>query len=189
MQIYLVSKSKRRIKILKTLLKKFKIINSNIPEDNIKIKKPSFLVKKLAKEKVTAISGKFKEGIFLGFDTIVYFNSEIIGKPKNKQGAVKILEKLSGKWHKVYTGIYILNKYNKKNVSDYEISFVKFKKLSGEFIEKYSIKHFDKAGSYAVQEKEDSPVEKIIGDYYNVVGFPVEIFKKQMEKICYGIIK
>lgn len=191
LKFVLASQSPRRKKILSTLGLKFVSVNHRYKEPKkIRIIScPKKFVQHLAIKKAESVKKMFKEKIIISADTIVVLNNEIIGKPNNVKHAQKILTKLSSTKHKVYTAICIL--YPKKNIKvcDSEVSTVYTRKLSDEEIIKISTKHLDKAGAYAVQEKNDAFVKKIVGDYYNVVGFPVELFLKLLSKTILKIIK
>jgi len=174
MKLILASASPQRKKILKEAGYKFEIVHPKISE-KLRSKNPVKIVESLALKKAKAISC---QGIIIGADTIVVLNGEIIGKPKNPDEAEKILKKLSGSEHYVYTGIAILDTNTKKQIVDYEKTTVKFKKLSDKDIKNVCEKHLDKARAYSIQEKNDGFVESIKGDYLNVVGFPLKKFKK-----------
>lgn len=111
----------------------------------------------------------------ISFDTIVYRKFKIYNKPDNKEHAVKILKELSNRTHKVVTGVCI--KYNNKTRFFYEISKVKFKKLSDKEILAYikTNEWKDKAGGYGIQGKGYNPVQWYQGDYYNIVGIPINL--------------
>ena len=175
MRIILCSSSQIR----KELVKKFKIpyfIYHPDVEENIKIHDPIRLVKKLALLKALDGVKRFPEGkgIALGVDTIVVLLGEIIGKPKDSFEAIKILNKLNGSTHKVYSGFALVDCNTGKTIVDYEVTKVKMRRLTQERLKSLSSKHLDKAGAYAVQEKDDCFVEKIYGDFDNVVGLPVK---------------
>ena len=118
-------------------------------------------------------------------DTIVVLGKKIMGKPKNKSAAKKMLSMLSGKTHQVITGIYLLRLPDSKSISSYEKTKVKFRRLSGKEIERYikTKEPYDKAGAYAIQGQAGLFVESINGCYFNVVGFPVAKFLKLLRKL------
>ncbi|MFA5780059.1 MAG: nucleoside triphosphate pyrophosphatase [Elusimicrobiota bacterium] len=178
-KLILASASPQRKKILKDAGYEFEIVHPKISE-NISGKKPSQTVKSLALKKARAVS---RNGIIIGADTIVVLDGEIIGKPKNKKEAIKILRKLSGSEHFVYTGVAILDTVNKKQIVDYEKTAVRFRKLSEKNIKNVCGKYLDKAGAYSIQSKDDCFVENIKGDYLNVVGFPLKKFQKMLKKL------
>jgi septum formation protein len=172
MKIILASSSPRRIELLKRLNLNFKTIPAEIDE-NIDEKEPINHVLTLAELKAKEVFKKSEKGqVIIAADTIVYYK-QIIGKPKDYNDAFKMLKTLSGKWHSVYTGVFIL--FPNEAVSFYEKTDVKFKRLSDELIEFYlsSGEAFDKAGAYAIQGLGSILVEKISGDFYNVMGLPI----------------
>ena len=120
------------------------------------------------------VASKIKDGIVISADTIVYFDKRILGKPENEPGAKKMLEMLSGNVHEVYTGICVTDGTSGKSISDFEVTKVKFRTLTEEEIDRYIAtgEPMDKAGSYGIQGKGCLFVEKIDGDYLNVVGLP-----------------
>jgi len=107
----------------------------------------------------------------------VVLKGAIIGKPEHEKDAVDILSKLSGTYHRVYSGVAVVNAATGKKKVSYEVSRVKMRRLSPQEIKNVAHKHLDKAGAYAVQEKEDAFVEKIEGDYFNVVGLPLKLLR------------
>jgi len=120
--------------------------------------------------------------IYAAFDTIVYIDGEILLKPAGSASAKMMLERLSGTWHEVFTGIAI--KKQDKILSDFEVTRVKFYKLKEEEIEAYIAtgEPFDKAGAYGIQEKGALLVERLDGCYFNVVGLPVGKFVRMLGK-------
>ncbi len=186
--VILASASPRRISLLKEWGIKFKVLPSNIIE-HIKLKSPISIVKGLALKKAESVARKLDRGIVIGADTIVVLKGQVIGKPSTKLHSEEILSKLNGSIHKVYTGVAIVDAETSRRYVGYEISKVKMRKFDGREIKKLSGKHMDKAGAYAVQEKDDDFVEKIYGDYYNVVGLPYFLTKKLLGKFNVKIRK
>jgi septum formation protein len=174
--IILASASPRRQKLLKEWGVKFKTVPSRIIENTV-FKAPYRIVTDLALQKAESVAKNFKAGIVIGADTIVVLKGEIIGKPDNPAHAARILAKLNGSYHRVYSGIAVIDAATRKTRTAFEVSRVKMRKLSSDEISKFSHKHLDKAGAYAVQEKGDAFVEKIEGDYFNVVGLPYDKLK------------
>ena len=122
--------------------------------------------------------------VILAADTLVVLGSEIIGKPVDREDAIKILSKLSGKTHKVITGVVLLKDNLTIEFSD--ITSVSFHKLTQDQIEFYIDKYkpYDKAGSYAIQEWIGViGIKSIEGDFYNVMGLPVSRVMKALEEI------
>lgn len=183
LELVLVSSSARRVEILSMLGFKFSVYRHKFKEPKIKNHPdPKKFVKDIAIKKAKSVANMLKNKIIVTADTIVVLKNEIIGKPKDVNDAVKILEKLSGTRHKVYTGVCIYYPAKKIILSGVESSTVYTNKLSKEKIKSIAAKHLDKAGAYAVQQKDDMFVKKIVGDYYNVVGFPIFLFLELYRK-------
>lgn len=175
-KIILASKSPRRAKLLKQINLSFKAISAEIDEKIKKNEKPVDAVKRLSAEKLDAVAAKVKEGIIITADTIVVLDNKIIGKPKDEKDAGKILKRLSGRTHFVYTGFSIYNLYNGKRITSYEKTAVTFRELNITEIRDYikTGSPMDKAGAYGIQDDFGAVfVEKINGCYYNVVGLPL----------------
>src|SRR5437868_3234692 len=155
---------------------KFRVIPANIEEClPKKIRILGTFVENLALEKARDIAERHK-GLIIGADTLVALNGKILGKPENNAEAAKMLQYLSGKSHKVYTGIAIIDSKNNKIYKTHEVTAVKFRKLNKKEISFYvnSGSPSDKAGAYGIQDDFGSTfVEKITGDYFNVVGLPI----------------
>lgn len=178
-QIILASMSPRRIELLKQWGLQFKIISSNI-EEKTDLKRPSSIVKYLSLEKAKNVKQNVKNAVIIAADTIVVLNGKIVGKPKDKKHSMEILNELNGSLHKVYTGVTITNE--NKTVVFYDVATVKMQMLPKTRLNALIGKHMDKAGAYAVQDKDDCFVKKIYGDYYTVVGLPYIKLKKEMKK-------
>lgn len=177
MQLVLASKSPRRIAILKELGMKFDIIPSQAPENSRK-KRPAARVTELAVQKAFDVARKYPGAVVIGADTLVYCKGEIIGKPKDRADALRILKKLNGSWQSVYTGVCVMNLQEQKMLFGHDVSKCKARRLSPKELEYLAGKHMDKAGAYAVQDTDDPFIERIVGSRSNVVGFPVEFFQK-----------
>lgn len=177
MRLVLASKSPRRIALLKELGLPFEIIPSQCPEKSDK-KRPAARVKELAIQKAFDVARKYPGAVVIGADTLVYCKGEIIGKPKDRADALRILRKLNGSWQLVYTGVCVMNLEEQKMLFGHDVSKCKARTLSEAELEHLAGKHMDKAGAYAVQDTEDPFIERIVGSRSNVVGFPVEFFQK-----------
>lgn len=175
-QLYLASKSPRRRKLLKQLNLKFKSFSVDINEILKGNEKPSAAVIRLSREKLDLAKLKIKNGIIITADTIVVLDSKILGKPKNKKDAFRILKMLSGRTHTVYTGYTLFNLSNNRTISEYETTKVTFRVLTDREILEYIAggSPMDKAGAYGIQDDFGAVfIKKINGCYYNVVGLPL----------------
>ena len=178
------SNSPRRKEILKEIGLDFSIYPSNIDENFNKEIDLEDIPVFLAEKKANALKNKLKENdILITADTIVIYKNELLSKPENSFQAKEMLEKLSGKSHKVITGVCLLSKNNKSIFSSKTIvTFNDLDKFEIEFyINKY--KPFDKAGSYGIQEWVGLiGVKKIEGSYTNVVGLPASMVYTELKK-------
>ncbi|MDY5439984.1 MAG: Maf family protein [Eubacteriales bacterium] len=176
--IILASQSPRRKEILSVLFGDIHIKTNN-HEESFRSVRPSSAVMEIAKKKVIGVGTN--EDVVIGADTIVYYKGEFLGKPKDEEDAKRILRKLSGNTHYVYTGVAIKTKG--KTITFYDKSKVIFNKLSNEFIEKYvsSGSPMDKAGAYGVQD--GGLVKKYVGSYTNILGLPVEKLEDTMRSL------
>jgi len=184
-KLILASRSPRRAEILKKAKVEFGIkIPPNLKEESPS-SDPVEHVLSLSKRKATSVSHQVGKAIILGADTIVVLDGEIMGKPQNKEEAFFILKKLSERMHRVYTGITLVNKYNGKMVSDYDLTEVKFNQLDDEKIRSYidTGEPMDKAGAYGIQGMGGFLVESIWGNLDNVIGLPTEKLKEMLIQI------
>lgn len=184
--IYLASKSPRRRKLLKQLGIKFKAFSVNSAEDFLDAEHPVDCVKRLAQEKMERAKKRVNNSILITADTIVVLDGKVIGKPKSKSDAVKILSSLGGKLHTVYTGFCVLNQKTKKIIVDYEKTEVEFRPLKKDEIIDYvdSGSPMDKAGAYGIQDDFGAVfVKNINGCYYNVVGLPLPKLYSTLRKV------
>lgn len=175
MKIILASSSPRRREILEKYRLDLEVAKSHTEETIRTNEVPEQTAMTLAFHKALDVSKRYPSDIVIGADTIVVFNKEIIGKPKDKIDAFRILNILSGKTHKVITGVAIINIEKNLKVIDYETTKVKFKHLSDDRINKYIATNepLDKAGAYGIQGLGSILVENIEGCYSNVVGLPL----------------
>ena len=182
MTIILASKSPRRKELLENAQAEIIICPSDAEED-IEEKDPAELVMKLSSLKAESVfeqnpdifkSLESDKAFILGADTVVYAGGKILGKPADKDEARDMIKLLSGSVHSVFTGFTILFEDGKK-ITDYAETKVFVYPMSDEEIEDYisTDEPYDKAGAYGIQGLFGKFVEKIEGDYNNVVGLPV----------------
>jgi septum formation protein len=181
--IILVSSSPRRSEILKKFKFKYKTITPRVEEESEA--DPIEVVKRNAKRKVLDNLNADLLGLYVGVDTIVYIDGKIIGKPKNLEEAREILRKLSGRKHKVISGIYIYDNVRKVEAFRHVETEVKFKELSEEEVEWYILtgEPMDAAGGYKIQGFGGLFIEWINGDYYNVVGLPINTLYEMIKEL------
>lgn len=187
LKLVLASKSPRRKKLLTQLGLIFQILPSN-SEEIITSNVPSDIVEDLSLQKAEVVAKNLPHSLIIGADTIVVFEDEVLGKPEDRDDAFSTLSKLSGAMHKVYTGVSLVltDKEAKiiKKHSFYEETKVWFSSLSSFEIKSYieTGSPMDKAGAYGIQDDWGSVfVERIEGDFYNVVGFPLNRFYRELK--------
>lgn len=181
MRYILASASPRRRELLSHILGDFEVIPAEGGEKVNLSLFPEQMACALAESKCDEIFEKNPSATVIGCDTIVVFGQEVLGKPKDRDDAFNTLKRLSGKTHFVITAVCVRNKYRK--VVEFDKTEVKFNVLSDEFIKIYvdSGSPLDKAGSYGIQD--GGLVKEYFGNYTNVVGLPVPLTKKLLEKV------
>lgn len=189
-KIILASASPRRKHLLLQLGLDFTVDPSGSEESIHLHLPPNLIAVTLAENKAKDVARRHKDGLILGADTIVVIDGLILGKPRDKEQAMEMLSRLSGRWHSVYTGIALIDAKTGRQIKDYEESKVKFKNLSQREIENYinTGESLDKAGAYGIQGKGSLLVEKIEGCYYNIVGLPLFKLNTLLEEFGIEII-
>lgn len=178
-KIILASASPRRKEILEQIGMQFEILVSDC-EEIYESDRPEEIVKELSLLKANHVSEMVekKNMIVIGADTIVAHEEKVLGKPKSRTEAFEMIQSIQGKMHKVYTGVAILcydEHGYKKTINDAVETKVFVYPMSEKEINNYldTGEYMDKAGAYAIQGQFAPFIEKIEGDYYNVVGLPV----------------
>ena len=183
MKIILASKSPRRKEILENLGYSFTIVTADVDE-NCDNSNPAEFVKELAFKKAKAVAKTVdKNSIVIGCDTVVAIDNKILGKPIDKTDAENMLKMLSDNKHSVFSGLCVIK--GEKVLIDYCKTDVYFDTLSQKDIDDYLAddEYKDKAGSYAIQGKAGVFVKRIDGEYFNVVGLPINLLHKMLKEI------
>ena len=179
----LASNSPRRKEILENFGFNLKVITKNIDE----VSDEKDIIKRIediARKKVLAVAEVYPNEFVVGADTVVVVDDKILGKPKDKKDIYEMLHSLSGRSHKVITSFSFVNISKNISISDSEVSEVYFKNINDEEISWYidTKEPFDKAGSYGIQGKGSYFVERIDGDFFAVMGFPIGKFVRTLAK-------
>ncbi len=174
-QLILASESPRRKEILNNIGLNFKVYSSKIDETEFKKYSPRISATLCAEKKAKAASQVFDNNFIIAADTIVSIKGAILGKPKSEAESYEMLKMLSGKSHKVLTGVSVCKKNENLKKSFCSTTEVKIKPLSDDIIKFYieNFNPFDKAGSYGIQDWFSCQVESIKGCYFNVMGLPL----------------
>ena len=181
--LVLASASPRRQELLRNGRLAFDVQPANIPEKLLPGEAPEQFAQRLAREKAVAVSRVRPDDDILGADTIVVVDSEILGKPVNSFDAIRMLQKLSGRSHRVITSV-CLTRANHYEDTRSETTEVAMGNISAEEIQAYvaSGEPMDKAGAYAIQGMASRWISRIDGCYFNVVGLPVSLVWRMLRE-------
>ena len=184
--VILASQSPRRIELLKTVIKNFRIVPSKIDEicdTNLSPEENAIL---LSRKKAAWVAKHHPHNLVIGADTMVVLENKIVGKPTDAENARQILRQLSGQEHKVITGVAVVHS---KIFSAASISHVRIKTLTPNEINSYveSSEPMDKAGAYAIQGEGSFLVESYSGSYSNIIGLPMDLLKDLLRKLNFSI--
>ena len=184
--VILASQSPRRIELLKTVIKNFRIVPSKIDEVcdiNLSPEENAIL---LGRKKAAWVAKEHPHNLVIGADTMVVLENKIIGKPTDAENARQILRQLSGQEHKVITGVAVVHS---KIFSAVSISHVRIKTLTPNEINSYvgSGEPMDKAGAYAIQGEGSFLIESYRGSYSNIIGLPIGLLKDLLQKLNFSI--
>ncbi|MBR4819032.1 MAG: septum formation protein Maf [Clostridiales bacterium] len=210
-RIILASKSPRRLELLSMTGLSFEVITSHVDEDKVEesvmrkyreghIRADMYQIAEevacaQASAKASAVlesvGDSDEETIVIGSDTVVVTDEEILGKPCDEEDARRMLTVLSGRTHRVYTGVAILSKGGKEGAKSRvfsafaDVKFHGLDDLQKELIERYIAtgSPMDKAGAYGIQDEGALLIDSISGDYYAVVGLPVAQVNRELQKI------
>ena len=189
-KIILASASPRRKELLEKIGLKFQVAPSDFPENLGQDLPPEGIVKYISIGKASAVAVKYPDAVIIAADTIGVLKDRVIGKPHNAEEACEILKSLSGKTHRVITGLTVIDTASGRMLTRTIETKVRFKKLSDMEIQSYvkSGEPLDKAGAYAIQGMGALIVEEIKGDYYNVVGMPLNALADLLKEFGIGIL-
>jgi septum formation protein len=189
--LVLASASPRRQELLRNASIPFEVQPTNIPEVPQPGEAPRAFAERMAREKALAVFRLLPNDFVLGADTIVIVDAEILGKPRDRADAVRMLRLLSGRKHQVTTGVCLLGlrprdengKIGFEDVKS-ETTLVTMDPLGEEDIHGYvsTGEPMDKAGAYAIQGRASRWISRIEGDYFNVVGLPVSLVYKMLRE-------
>jgi len=186
-QIILASGSPRRIDLLQRFVPSLKVVRSDIEE--VASGPPQGQVRALAERKARDV-GRRQHGLIVAADTMVAVDGKMLGKPDGRADARKMLRRLSGRGHTVWTGLCVLDSESNRLEEAVESTTVWFRRVTEEEIEVYLAlgEYHDKAGAYAIQGAAAVFVERIEGDYYNVIGLPLCRLDQLLERFGRGLL-
>ena len=191
MEIILASGSPRRKRLLEQINLPITVVASSIAETYDPGEPPRQIVCELALRKARQVADGKPEALVIGADTVVELDGTILEKPATPQEASGILALLSGNTHRVLTGVALVKTDKEGNIAEartfFESTEVTFDEIEEDEIRRYveTGSPMDKAGAYGIQDDHGALfVERIEGDYYNVVGFPLHAFYKELKRFA-----
>jgi septum formation protein len=175
--LVLASSSPRRKELLSILGYSFTVVPSSIDEIPIAGETPEAFAVRTSREKGMEVASRASQSVILSADTVVTIDGEILGKPPDEEAAARMLRKLSGRDHWVYTAVTVVNQLRKETLEGLERTRVWFKPLTEDQIYDYIRREnvLDKAGAYAIQGYAGIYIPRIEGNYFNVVGLPLPL--------------
>jgi len=190
-RIILASSSPRRSQLLEQLGLPFEVVPSGHPEDHDVGGDPHELVKSLSLAKAKAVAAEHREAVVIAADTVVEFHGQILGKPQTGPEAAGMLETLNGRAHRVITGFTVMTMAGQETVTRSVETTVHLKRLTREEIGAYvaSGEPLGKAGAYAIQGLGAVIIDRIEGDYYNVVGLPLNALSQVLQDFGISVLR
>ena len=179
--IILASTSPRRSELMTLAGFRFDVICADIDEIVPEKAMPQEVVMSLALQKAQAVAKDHRKSAVVGSDTVVALDGKILGKPRSEKEAAEMLRSLSGRIHKVFTGVAIV--CGEKVTSFFEETEVEFYPLTDQEILDYVAtgEPMDKAGAYGIQGRGSVLVKRINGDYFNVMGLPISKVYRELK--------
>lgn len=182
--VILASASPRRKELLQQIGIVFTTAPAHVDERALAGEEPEAYAVRVALDKARTAAKKFSSGVVIAADTIVVLDGVILGKPADTADAERMLKILSGKMHRVITGLAVMDAGAGKALTRTAITRVWFRNLPPEKITSYAAsgEPLDKAGAYGIQGKGALLVERIEGCYFNVVGLPLPLLDEMLNE-------
>jgi len=189
MKLILASNSKTRKDIFDMVGWKYEIVTSNVEENSNAIDPKQYVID-LSKDKANSVASQIAyKAIIISADSIIYMDNKKFEKPKSKEEGFENIKKMSGKVNYAVTGVTIKDLYQNKEVSFADITEVYFKNVSDKDISWYveNEKYLLNRAGYSIAGKTSIFVDKIIGDYYNILGMPISKLYSKLNELGYTI--
>jgi septum formation protein len=182
-RLILASQSPRRAELMRMLNLEFEVMPADIDEKYLRHEAAPAHAQRLAREKAQVIAAQHPEALVVGSDTVVVIDRTVLGKPKDEAEAVAMLTRLQGRVHRVATGIAVAQ--GEEVIAETEIVRVKFRTFDESTAREYvkTREPMDKAGAYGIQGYGASLVEWVHGDYFAVMGLPVQRMIRMFEQL------
>ena len=186
--LVLASQSPRRKDLLGILGIPFSVVPASIDEAPVSGESPENFVVRIAREKCAEVASRVSQSVVLSADTIVTVDGDILGKPSDEKDVIRMLQRLSGRRHSVYTAVCVINQLKPETFEGLDRTDVWFNPMSDaeilNYVRRENVMH--KAGAYAIQGFAAVYIPRIEGNYSNVMGFPLpvvyELLKRSFEE-------
>lgn len=189
-RLILASASPRRRQLLTQMGYVFTVDPAHIDEDAVEAKRPAVLAEKLAYLKARAVAGRQAEPVLvIGADTVVVSRGRVLGKPADEDEAAAMLKCLSGSWHRVVTGVALVDVHSGRHLVSHETTAVRFAPMTEAEIHDYlkTGDSMDKAGAYGIQGRAGMYIPRIRGCYFNVMGLPLHRLHAMLGEMGYPL--
>jgi septum formation protein len=189
-EVILASASRRRSKILKRCGIPHRVVISNVPEKMDHARGARYNVLYNAGVKAGAIAKRYRRGFIIGADTVVLLGKRLIGKPKTKREARRLLAAFSGKTILVYTGLCVIDARSGRSARGVDVSKIRVKKLSRRTIDRFVKRAgpHDKAGGFSIEGPGTFIFDCIEGSFYNILGLPMMKLNELFERLGAGLL-
>ncbi len=184
-EIILASASPRRELLLREMGLRFRVVQPTDVEEATGGAVPDVLAMQNAQRKACAIAGQHGDALVIGADTIVVLAGEVYGKPRDLAEAATFLGRLAGRRHDVFTGVCVISRARKTEITFAERTGVWIRPLTAAQIQDYftKVNPLDKAGAYGAQEFGELILERVEGSFSNVMGLPIERLRTALEQL------
>jgi len=188
--VILASSSPRRRELLQGLGIPFTVLSSDVDESTSPELTPQEIVESLAQRKAREVAKNVSDGLVIGADTIVVLDGNVLGKPRDEADAFQMLQSLQGREHTVYSGVAIVDVKAGREEVAHRSTKVRIRSLTEHEIKAYitTKEPMDKAGSYAIQGIGATIVDSIEGDYFTVVGLPLNLMADMLSRFGVQIL-
>ncbi|WP_054950591.1 Maf family protein [Numidum massiliense] len=200
-RVILASSSPRRQELLQSLGVSFDVQPPQVTEDYVRALSPPEIVEDLSRRKALAVARTLQadqapgDALVIGSDTVVVLDGDVLGQPADAREAQQMLARLQGRGHRVYTGLALITTctdgkvVEEKSYVGHRCTEVYMRQLSEAEIDRYvaTEEPLDKAGAYAIQGFGATFVDKIVGDYFTVVGLPLTLLAKLLRRAGYRL--
>ena len=177
----LASASPQRKRLLAKLSIPFVVIPSRVGEDSPE-KDPRRLVVDLALRKALSVAQRRPQDLVLGADTVVWCRGKFCLKPRDARDGARMLGWLNGRWQEIHTGVALVAEGGRRVWTGAAVSRALARKLPPRTLKAMAAKHLDKAGGYAVQDKDDPFIRKVVGERSNVIGLPLGAVRRLLRR-------